>query len=1078
MPKWEEAVIVDQPVIAQENWRNAPVVGKSEFTPEEAGNNAVKGLAVASKTDTLDPYEKQVQHFYNWLKTAPTNDKVKAPYTRFANPMGLRRWLSRKFGTGEDAAWFDALDMYANDLSWDNPEKWTHFGVGAVKTSLEFAATAGAGELAVAGGLAKAGLTARAAQLAAKAGTAGKLVKAGTTFAAYEGLQAPREGETLGQRAISVGKSAAFGAVLGVAGKYIPKARYRIPATVSGSMLVTAVGGGSAKQIVDSGAEMLGWEVIGLAHRGASKFEIAASARKHNPDLAKIPAEEIERSAKQIVDIDKAIKDAAIAAKTPPTKATEGKTPAGATQITSPIVPSPEVKPVVDLTETNKMLLEHLDTARKLRADEVEPAIKELHARQAEKATGELQKGLAEGLSVGQAIRKSKKGYIDRAIVPEIEPPPLTENQWNRYSDRILEVYPSESTKGQFLRSNAQDAFDRLRDGKIITNYELQILEPILGRDTTIAIYDKLKKYRSPAERKWEIARNIITFWKLPFATDVQFIRQASSLAARHPVEYAKGSAVALKAYIYKGFAEQAIKEVKENPNHEDAKKAGMNFIPDTPYAGDKPEQFVSRLPESMAILGEKNNIIAKIAAFPIRGYGKWLMASERSFVASTNHFMQNLWDSQAKIWSQSLSEFEKTNPDKKSLNKFRADLDTEKGNYANTINTFMKLMKAKSPTGKAVMKVANLILFSPSMTFSRPYRLKVLAMNKGSRLYAAQIVGTEIGKIQLISAIGVAIGAMYKAINPDEEPPIDSDLNPLSSNWGKIKVGNTYYDFGGGDIQFYRTLARLVALHTKNQAGEIRPIEFWDTVKNYGQQRETAFIGTMAELISGKDYMGKPITAIDALTQSQIPQFAENIYQATKTDGIVQGLLAGMAGLSSAGVSSYPPAGKTEETLLKNKLAQTAYKMNWIDLSPMAQQRLTRANRPIIQAAEQKTNKERIERQDDEYLVRIRKAEREGGQGVLKLISPESRQVIKNLGIELGLARTSGDWSMNDKRFEQYQKLTAEYLDAKLSILITRPIWDRITDQQKEGRISNEIAMAKARARNAIIREANKETR
>jgi hypothetical protein len=436
---------------------------------------------------------------------------------------------------------------------------------------------------------------------------------------------------------------------------------------------------------------------------------------------------------------------------------------------------------------------------------------------------------------------------------------------------------------------------------------------------------------------------------------------------------------------------------------------------------------------------------------------------------------MQSLWDSQAKIWSHTLSEFEKTNPTKKELNKFKAEQIEEQNNYTDTINTMMKLMKAKSPTGKAIMKVANLVLFSPSMTFSRPRRLKVLAMNKGSRLYAAQIVATEIGKLYLISALASAIAAKFRAENPDEEPPIDSDLNPLSSNWGKLKINNTYFDYGGGDIQFYRTIARLVTLHTKNQAGEIRPIEFWETVKNYGQQRETALIGTIAELISGKDYMGKPITAIDSLTQSQIPQFAENIYQAAKTDGIGMAMLAGASGLASAGVSSYPPAGKTEETLLKNKLAQNAHKMNWNDLSPNQQQALWRANKNDIRQAEAKTDKERAERQDDTYLVKIRKAEREAGQDVLKAMSKENSVIVKEAGIELGLNRSAGSWDMNDARFEQCKKLVAEKIDSEINRLKTRPIWDKMTADQKQRRVESIVVRAKSSAKGIIIREANR---
>jgi hypothetical protein len=1055
MPGFEEDEIIE-PAKVSDGFELDPIIGfakkpdKSDFTPKEIATSTAQGITASSQPNALDDHEKQVKYFYNYMKKAPKSEREGWALTRFSDPLGLRKYLSRKFGSGEESAWFEALDAYSGELPWTSEEKWRHFAVGAEQAGAVFKAFGAAKSLA---------------------GTA-------VRFAAYEGIQAPREDETLGERAKSVAVGTAFGVGTGLAGKYIPKARYRIPATVSGSMLVTAVGGGTSKQILDSGAEMLGWEAIGLAQKGMDRFSIAKAARTHNPELNKTPAEEIEKSVKQMADIDTTLKEMMTPTKPgekPSTIPAEGKTPASpATTEGTPEKPT-EVKPAVDLTEINKTLIEHLKTAQRLRTEDVEPALQELHAKQAGKGTAELQKGLKGGKSAAESIRGSKKGYKEKAIVPEITPPPLTEEQWDAYSRKILEVYPAETTKGQFNRTNAQDAFDRLREGKILTNYEFKILEPIVGQETAIEMYNQMKKYRAPAERKWDIIRNIIGFWKTPFATDVQFLRQSSTLQARHPVQFAKSAKVALKAYANKDFAKEIAKQTRENPEHQKAKDAGMNFIPETPYEGERPDQYISNLPESMATLGEKSNLIAKIAASPIRGYGKWLLSAERSFATSTNHFMQSLWDSQAKIWSHTLSEFEKTNPTKKELNKFKAEQTDEQNNYTDTINTMMKLMKAKSPTGKAIMKVANLVLFSPSMTFSRPRRLKVLAMNKGSRLYAAQIVATEIGKLFLISALASAIAAKFRAENPDEEPPIDSDLNPLSSNWGKLKINNTYFDYGGGDIQFYRTIARLVTLHTKNQAGEIRPIEFWETVKNYGQQRETALIGTIAELISGKDYMGKPITAIDSLTQSQIPQFAENIYQAAKTDGIGMAMLAGASGLASAGVSSYPPAGKTEETLLKNKLAQNAHKMNWNDLSPNQQQALWRANKNTIRQAEAKTDKERAERQDDTYLVKIRKAEREAGQDVLKAMSKENSVIVKEAGIELGLNRSAGSWDMNDARFEQHKKLVAEKIDSEINRLKTRPIWDKMTADQKQRRVESIVVRAKSSAKGVIIREANR---
>ena len=62
----------------------------------------------------------------------------------------------------------------------------------------------------------------------------------------------------------------------------------------------------------------------------------------------------------------------------------------------------------------------------------------------------------------------------------------------------------------------------------------------------------------------------------------------------------------------------------------------------------------------------------------------------------------------------------------------------------AKTHNTFMKILRVPPDTYKGQYKglrrlqqAANYMLFSPSMTASRPLSIKALVANKGSRAYA-----------------------------------------------------------------------------------------------------------------------------------------------------------------------------------------------------------------------------------------------------------------------------------------------------------------------------------------------------
>ena len=284
MTLWEQSTpVIDQPQ-DKPLWQSSPaVISSPPFSPDEIGKNAEQGLNQAAKMDALDPYDKQVQYFYNWMKSASKEEHEGLALSRFSDPLGLRSWLSRKFGTGEEAAYFEAMDAYVDELPWTSEEKWRHFAVGAEQAAATFKGM----------------------------GVAKTLPGIATQFGVYETIQAPRQDETLLGRLGTIAKGAAFGTAAGAAGRFIPKARYRIPTTVGGAALVTAIGGGSAKQIVDSGVQMFGWEAIGLAQRGAHDFSLVQSARRNNPELNNVPAKEILQNVKHLADIDTAVKESA-----------------------------------------------------------------------------------------------------------------------------------------------------------------------------------------------------------------------------------------------------------------------------------------------------------------------------------------------------------------------------------------------------------------------------------------------------------------------------------------------------------------------------------------------------------------------------------------------------------------------------------------------------------------------------------------------------------------------------------------------------------------------------------------------
>ncbi|MFA5163804.1 MAG: hypothetical protein WC441_04805 [Patescibacteria group bacterium] len=721
-----------------------------------------------------------------------------------------------------------------------------------------------------------------------------------------------------------------------------------------------------------------------------------------------------------------------------------------------------------EINSANQKLLQWSKVAKKVRKSEVEPAISELRRKQAAKGTSYLQSSLKRGGTEWDSIMRSKGGYKGRADVPEITPPNLTDTEWNGYAKKVLALYPKTSVKNQFDRSEIVDALDRLRNGKIPTNREFEQIEKVIGREVTEKIASNIISQRP--FNPWDIPKLIIQVFKSPFALDVQTARQASSFMAREPVAYAKGVGVATKAYGSEQFFNDSMNKLKSNPNHEIAVKSGVNFLSRSPYSKNRAEWFQFGLGETLAKVGTKRGRVLNTISKPIRGYGKLMMASERSMVAGTDSILQGIWDKQAEKWSH-------------AKNLSPATLEKHQANYADTLNAFMKLLRAKSPQGKEIQRLANYILFSPSMTFSRPYRIKALLANKGSRGYAAQLIATEVGKIHLISLLSQMAGNYWRSKYPDKEPPIDGDINIFSSDWGKTKSQNTRYDIGGGDAQFYRTVARLAAGtylkskeaingKTQTKIGEYRVPAMSETLTSYGKGRETAAIGFARQLFSGKDFQGNKINKLEVIARGITPQIAQSIYDAMASDGLVQGLAAGAASAYSANVSTYPESSYKKITELKDKIAQQKYNRKWEDLNQFEQTNLKQKYKKDLEPLELQKKIEQS-KYDKSYEFPSESTKR-AGEKVESLLNSEYRQVFKDFGIDIGIERTIGrDWTLNDNRYQHYQELVATNLnnDSRLKIFVGKPEQTKKSLQNRTY-LTSLIEQAKKRAGIKMIQE------
>jgi len=719
-------------------------------------------------------------------------------------------------------------------------------------------------------------------------------------------------------------------------------------------------------------------------------------------------------------------------------------------------------KPVtkVPIDDANKAITAWSKKAKMLNKTERKVAVHKLRQRQAAAGKERYKLEREAGTPRLLAFRRARKAYKGKAAVPEIEPLKLTPEQQELYGRKIEQVYPAEY---QFQRTGAAEAITKMTEGRIPTNYEFGLLEPIFGRDTTKRLFGELIKKRPFSG--WELPALVIQAFKSKFGLDIQMFRQARSLAVRHPVLYLKSSWVNARAYISNKYAERMYTQVKNSPGYMESEKLGWNYVGEAGYSSKRLEYYALGLTERLITTKFKSPKLDKTVGASMRAWGKLLGASERGAVAGINNMQKSLYDIAAKSVRR--------------LNLTPAQQKLWMKNRAKTHNTFIKILRV--PPGKQyqglrkLKQVANYLLFSPSMTIGRPLSIKALVANKGSRKYAAGVIASNIASIYAITAIPTIIGHKMRLQNPEEEPDVNGELNVLDGNWGKIRYGDTVSDFSGGDAPFYRTLARIgVSAYMKSEgaitgkvvtdvAGKRVP-DAGETLKRYIETRETAALGYADTMLTGKDWMGEPIPRLEATVRALSPELIEAVVEAGMADGLWMSLASFAAASTSVGVTTYPVKAAATRSKFRDIVSQTKHNMDWDELSMSQQNRLRSEHRKQFDVLSERVRKERVGKPIS--IEKIKEEELRAGKRITGMLSKPNRQWVEDISI--GVSRRPKNWYLTDKRYNRYQELVAQFVDEKLS----RVDFTGMEDKRRVARVQVIVKVAKNKALATLRRE------
>lgn len=252
-------------------------------------------------------------------------------------------------------------------------------------------------------------------------------------------------------------------------------------------------------------------------------------------------------------------------------------------------------------------------------------------------------------------------------------------------------------------------------------------------------------------------------------------------------------------------------------------------------------------------------------------------------------------------------------------LNKLRADaFDTmmaslardasateiEAKAIANYINVATGRGKLGSPAMEQAAPLLNTIFFAPRYVASR---FQILGGQPllGGTARTRKLIAREYAKFMTGLGVVYALGVLAGG-------DLETDTN--SSDFGKIRFGNTRLDPLAGLSQAITLVSRLWTGQTKNSKGKVRNLDGkgpfgqtrLDVAERFARSKLSPSVGAAVDLLQGENVVGEKTTALSTAKRLVIPMNIESYVEAMEDQGVPRGTALSILSLFGMGVNTY----------------------------------------------------------------------------------------------------------------------------------------------------------------------------
>ena len=494
---------------------------------------------------------------------------------------------------------------------------------------------------------------------------------------------------------------------------------------------------------------------------------------------------------------------------------------------------------------------------------------------------------------IRESLRLSRSARAGQ--LPRAEYESLLGRMSDNEVDELLTIARDNPDLLPFERVRAMSLLDptdptSLVNGTLPTLGEIGLLEQVFGEELAEAL---LKKVPQSAGAK---ARNVIleianaprtTFSSIDISAPG---RQAAPAFAANPKRAAGAFAAQLQAWGDEAAAIKVNRSITSHPDSGLLQRAGV-FIADvtSPKSGTRLrfDAKTGRVAESSTLSGREEAFISSLPQkLPI--VGKFIRASERAYITYLNKLRADIFYGTISDWRAA----GKPMTDK-SLRQLGDMVNNLTGRGSLDFGDFIKLESSR-PFWSAMF-------FSPGLQASRLQLASSLVTTTDSAV-----------RRQLYKNVGAALLLGTSILGAAKAAGADVEIDPRSTDFGRVKVGTTRLDFWGGFQPYARVAAQLWTQEIKTSSGDVAslPDDFGTTrlgqTGRFLRSKLAPGAGIIVDHLAGETFLGEdPVSPGNALT-TVTPGAIQDFIEAINEQGFAKGVPLGLPAFLGIGVTSY----------------------------------------------------------------------------------------------------------------------------------------------------------------------------